>query len=588
MVKKIIWLLVSCLMALSLVMASCGPAAEEEEEEEEALLSPEEPKYGGTLTYVFSEPFGFDPYYNFMMECKTLFTCNEELLMGDWAKGPAGTGETDWVAGCLGFKDLLTGQLCESWEYKDDRTLRFKIRKGVHWWDKPPMNGRELTAEDVAWGITRLWTAGVHTVIGPADEKLVEARALDDWTLEIEFEPHALGIGGVIYSSTWAYIVPREVVEEYGDMKDWKNVCGTGAFMLTDYVSGSSITYEKNPNYWQFDPLHPENRLPYADTVKQLIITDASTQVAALRSGRVDSSYQIELSLDDARLLMKQFPDLMYKEMSGRDNQLYFRVDKEELPFKDLRVRQALTLAINQQEIIDDYYDGDANMLGTPYPPYKAWEPFYTPLDEMPTEPTQEGSECSVPELFTYKPDKAKQLLAEAGYPDGFKCSILSSSAAETDFLAIVKEYFADVGVELEIQQMESGVARSMKRDRSYENGVYAASPTASFPYDMHSTREESFDCFSYFEHPYTRRIYNEQRLCVAKDDVKYAALLKESVPFILEMCVGVWLPTPKAYRLWWPWLQNYHGEGSMGIDDQTLWSYYVWIDEDMKKSMGY
>ena len=128
--------------------------------------------------------------------------------------------------------------------------------------------------------------------------------------------------------------------------------------MLTDYVPGSTLTYEKNPNYWQFDPIHPKNRLPYLDMVKQLIITDASTQTAALRTGKIDVSSWTSLTLDDALLLMKQRPEMKYRPINGADNQLYFRLDKEELPFTDLKVRQALTLAINQQEIIDEYYNG--------------------------------------------------------------------------------------------------------------------------------------------------------------------------------------------------------------------------------------
>jgi peptide/nickel transport system substrate-binding protein len=275
--------------------------------------------------------------------------------------------------------------------------------------------------------------------------------------------------------------------------------------------------------------------------------------------------------------------------INGQDNQLYFRLDKD-LPFNDIAVRQALTLAINQQEIIDDYYDGEAELLGTPYPPFKAWAPFYTPLDEQPDTPqlTDEGSECSVQELFTHNPEKAKQILTDAGYPDGFKCKIMCGLAEHTDFLSIIKEYFADVDVTLEIEQKESGVFRSMRRDRSYDEGVYAASPTALFPYDMHNIRSESFDAFSYFEHPVTRQIYNDMRAVFARDDAEYARLLNSSVPFILEQCVGVWIPTPHTYRMWWPWLQNYHGEGSLGIDDQMLLANYIWIDEDMKKGMGY
>jgi peptide/nickel transport system substrate-binding protein len=289
---------------------------------------------------------------------------------------------------------------------------------------------------------------------------------------------------------------------------------------------------------------------------------------------------------------LSEQPDMKYVTLPGADNHLYFRIDKPELPFSDLRVRQALTLAINKEELVEDYYNGFADLMGTPYPPDKAWEPFFTPLDEMPTEPfTDELSRCSVQELFYYSENdipKAKELLAEAGYPDGFKCSIISSSSTDTDFLSIIKEYFKEINVDMEIQQLETSIVNGMRRSRSYEEGIYTASPTNAFPYDMHNTRIESFDCFSYYENPYTRQIYNEQREFVMKNDAAYAAKLKEAVPFILEQCVAVWCPLPRTYRMWWPWVQNYHGEWALGCDDEWLILSYMWLDEEIKHGMGY
>jgi peptide/nickel transport system substrate-binding protein len=614
MKKKIVWVVVSCLMALSLVMASCGPAEEEAEvevgeeevevgeeeievgEEEEAeeeggLLSPETPKYGGTFTFASYEPMGFDPYYTFMVQASTLYICNEELLMGDWTQTPAGTGESG-IGGFLGFSSRLTGQLCESWSMPDDETLLFNIRQGVHWWDKPPVNGREYTAEDAAWAINHLWEApmGAHQMIVAPGERIISATALDKYTLEVKVPPEAQGLQ-IIYTGSWLYHYPKEVVDTYGDMKDWRNVCGTGAYMLTDYVAGSVLTYQKNPTYWQYDPLHPENRLPYIDTLKGLIITDASTQLAAFRTGQLDYSVGVMLTIENAHMLLEEFPEMDYVTIPSFANHLYFRVDKPELPWDDLRVRQAMTLVVNKQELIDEYYHGEADLQAAIYPPDKAWEPFYTPLEEMPTGPTTSDSKCGVQELFYYTPEsvtKAKQLLTEAGYPDGFTCSIISSNPQDTDFLSVIKEYFAQVDVTLNIEQLEGSIVAGMRRSRSYEEGIYTGSPDSSFPYDMHSTRSESFDCFSYYEHPVTRAAYEEERSYVCKDDAKYAATLKAVVPFILEQCVGIWCPIPRSYRLWWPWVQNYHGEWALGCDDQSLALYYIWLDEALKRQMGY
>ncbi len=73
-------------------------------------------------------------------------------------------------------------------------------------------------------------------------------------------------------------IQPPEVIEEHGDMKDWRNLVGTGPFELTDTVPGTSITWTKNPNYWGYDEKYPENRLPYIDELKALVITETATR----------------------------------------------------------------------------------------------------------------------------------------------------------------------------------------------------------------------------------------------------------------------------------------------------------------------
>jgi peptide/nickel transport system substrate-binding protein len=615
MTKKIVWVVVSCLMVLSLLIASCDtketPKPEVTDEgndkviieetggetvtpvsgEEEGYRDPNEPKYGGTFSFAFMEPSGFDPYKTFMVSCGTLFLVNEELLMGDWTKTPAGTGEAG-IGGFLGYASRLTGQLCESWSMPDNETLLFNIRKGVYWQNKAPVNGREYDAYDAEWAINHLWEAkfGAHQLIVAPDERITSAKALDKWTLEVKVPPQAQGLQ-VIYTGAWLYQYPKEVVDTYGDMSDWHNVVGTGPYTLEDYIPSSILTFKKNPTYWQSDPMHPENRLPYLDTVRWLIISDASTQLAAYRTGQVDFSVGVTVSYEDGQLLQKQNPDMKYVTLPGADNHLYMRIDKPELPCSNLQVRQALTLAINKEELITDYYNGFADLLGTPYPPDKAWEPFYTPLDKMPTEPFTPGSACSVQELFKWSDKsvaKAKQLLADNGYPDGFKMKIVCSAPSETDFLSIVKQYFAEINVELEIQQLEGSIINGMRRARSYDEGIYTASPTAAFPYDMHSTRIESFDCFSYYENPVTRTAYEEERKWVMKDDAKYAATLKEVTPFILEQCVAIWCPTPRSYRMWWPWVQNYHGEWALGCDDEWLILDYMWVDGDMKRDMGY
>ncbi len=593
MIRKIIWLLVSCLMVLSLVMASCGPAeeeeeaeveeevveeeVEEEEEEEEGLIPPEVPKYGGILTTIGSDPMGWDEAYtnHIMVPTEPI---NEELLQGDWTKGPAGTGETDWLSGFLGLIGMETGCLAESWELPDDETVIYHIRKGVYWQDKPPVNGREFTAYDAAWNLERNYTtptAYLAQTYPAGTTRPISWKALDKYTVEMKVRPEQQGLALMVGGDFCRHYAP-EVIDVYGDAKDWRNACGTGPFMLTDYTVGSSMTWEKNPNYWQNDPLHPENQLPYIDGCKSLIIPDLSTQLAALRTGKID--FMSNVSWENAELLIKQCPELEYVRNLATAKAIFWRMDKPELPFKDIRVRQALNMVINQQELVDDYYKGNADLFAVPFPNDAAHSDIFTPLEEMPE---------VVQEMFTYNPEKAKQLLKDAGYPNGFHTSVVCGSAADADFLSIIKGYFQVINVEMDIQMLESGVYSSVLRGRKHEEMIYEDTKNRSYPFRMLDTQDTT-DNAAFFKAPETDAAYAAVCAAIGKDDAEVNRVLKEITPFRLEQAYASWLPAEYVAQMWWPWLQNFHAEIYSGYNNSYLYKKYSWIDQALKKSMGY
>jgi len=575
MKKKIVWLVVSCLMVLSLVMASCGPA-EEEEEGVEGMLSPEVPKYGGIHITVGTEPSGFDPRVVMSHFTNTLPTTHELMLTGDWTKGPAGTGETDWQQGFLGRTDLFAGSLAERWELPDDETIIYYIRKGVKWQNKPPVNGREFTAEDAVWNIEMEWrTPGSNLdIFFKKEDHLISVRALDEYTVELKFPAHATAIH-IMEDGCRILMLPPEITEEYGDQNDWRHSTGTGPYILTDYVPSSSITYARNPDYWGYDPIHPENQLPYLDGIKQLIIPDQSAQLASFRTGKVD---RLNASWENAEMLLEQCPELEYIRTYGMTSVLCGRVDKPELPFKDVRVRQALNLAVDQQEIVDDYYEGHALPMGWPFYPIKAHEPFYTPLEQMPE---------VVQELFEYHPDKAKDLLAEAGYTNGFKTEVACSSA-DADFLAMIREYLLKVNIDMEIKPLEPSIYFSVMRARTHEQMLYKWASMYWGPWLMHEVRADSADCASFYEHERTLAVYDTINTNLGRDNDKWIKALKDLVPFMLEESWGVFLPVPESYIMWWPWLQNYYGCIHVGYAEFGKYVFYAWMDEEMKTSMGY
>ena len=91
--------------------------------------------------------------------------------------------------------------------------------------------------------------------------------------------------GNTMLLNEWTSIMPPEVIEQHGDVQDWRNLVGTGPFMLTDVVEDSHITWAKNPDYWGHDEKYPDNRLPYVDELRMMIMREEGSIVAALRSG---------------------------------------------------------------------------------------------------------------------------------------------------------------------------------------------------------------------------------------------------------------------------------------------------------------
>jgi len=311
--KKILWLLLSGVIVLALVLTSCQPVTTPKEEGQtvtgkttetpKAPTTPttpttpattgqkmvmnsvgklmEEPQYGGTATIVAGQGpiYGFDPIRwpegatsNFM------YGVYEKLSLGDYTKSVPGTGE--WISSLVGSlyyhwnvkMENRRPFLAESWEQSPDTlTITFHIRKGIHFQNKPPVNGREMTAYDVKYTFDRFWGTGSgftkpnaqYSTYLPDPTQVTSCECPDKWTVVVKRkEPWVRWLQQLTYLSHAAFIIPREIIDTYGNLEDWKNACGTGPYILKDYVVDSSFYFEKNPSYWCQDELLPGNKLP--------------------------------------------------------------------------------------------------------------------------------------------------------------------------------------------------------------------------------------------------------------------------------------------------------------------------------------
>jgi len=249
-------------------------------------------------------------------------------------------------------------------------------------------------------------------------------------------------------------------------------------------------------------------------------------------------------------------------------------MDKPELPFADKRVRRALWMAVNNQEMLDTLYGGKAELLPWPIMPVTEFIDMYTPLEELPE---------SVRELYEYHPDKARQLLAEAGYADGFKTEVITG-AGYVDELSVIKAYWAKVGVDLDIQVREAAVYTAMAYRKTY-NECLARSITLAMPLLLKNTQPGNILNRGNVDDPHINEV-RDKIYAVYWDEAERRQMMKEVVPYMLDQAYFLVYPAKHRYTFWQPWIKGYSGEDMVGWMNNSDFVNYIWLDQDLKEEM--
>jgi peptide/nickel transport system substrate-binding protein len=488
----------------------------------------------------------------------------DRLANLDWARGPLGTNELPYAAPIATPGDM-TGNIAESWEQTDLVTVVAKIRQGIFWHDKAPEFGSELDAFDVADAFND--NASFEGAFFFYDNGS-SAEATDKWNVTFTLPNPDFG-----WMESWLsrlFVVhPVEAVEEDGSYSDWKIQVGTGPFMIQDWVPDSVLTLEKNPNYWYDDPVagHEGNRLPYLDKAIFLQIEDSGTKMAALETGKIDHQRLISPQL--AEDVLARNPELKHRLlMATVIPRINLRQDFEldgKFPFQDERVRRALWLAIDNQAIKDDFYGGAAVLFTYPLRP-----------DAAGFKPLEEYSE-DVQELFTYNPEKARELLAEAGYPDGLK---LNSVAVQdqVEQASIVQAYWADVDVDLNVNVQEQVAWQASTREKTFPEVMFVRAGSYPNPMALFDDVTTGHGVnFSLASDPQLDALFEKAGATLDSD--ARTKLIREAAEIVAEQHWAIMFPQPMIYNLWQPWLGGY--EGVMDVYYLT-WPRYAWVDKEM------
>jgi peptide/nickel transport system substrate-binding protein len=545
-------------------------------------MAAEKPQYGGTLRFMDMSPqlnpLSWDNADWVWKHGHDTGFVTEHMFMGDLQKGPRGTNEYPFHASAWIPPEVMRGELVEKWEVrKTPLSIVFYLRKGVLWQEKPGIiKEREFTADDVVYSMTRLKNArkAIPLYLDFIDRwevvnKHTVIMHMKEWCAEWS------------YRMGWGYYDAVQAPEQEkapGGANKWQNVCGTGPYMLTDYKEGHSETYTKNPKYWDSEPIDGKNyKLPFTDKIIMTIIKDESTRLAALRTGKVD--LMMNVNWKHVADLQKSNPQLQWsRKIYTNGFVMAMRMDTK--PFTDVRVRRALNMAINKQEIIDSFYGGNAEMVNYPFP--KTFTSVYTPLEKLP--PTAR-------ELFTYNPEQAKKLLTEAGYANGFsfKAQINNTNQEELDVAAMVVAYLAKVGVKLELETMDYPSWLSKMTKQVHSPGFFMASDHGN-PFSCLRKNFVSGQTWNpymmkdeYFDKTWKTAIENAN--LTEKEAFEE---MKKLAVYAIDQAPAIWLPGPYVYSAWWPWVKNYYGEIRVGAWRSAPILARVWIDQEMKKKMGF
>ena len=540
------------------------------------------PQYGGSIAdaWVTDDGLHTDTWFGGGNRGPTNLVL-EVMGMGDWGLD---RNVYDFVASEVP-QSAVRPHIAESFEISPDGlTFTFHIRKGVHWQDKAPMNGRELVADDIVFSFQRMKGLGDFAEAGPApygqiaNLPIESITAPDKYTVVFNLTKLDFNTLQMIYSeaSHGAMINPPEVIQEHGHIQDWRNLVGTGPYELTDWVQGSSLTYAKNPNYWGYDEKFPENRLPYLDEIKFLIIPDPSTRLTALRTGTL--ARLTNLTVDEGNSLQKTNPELLMA--AATHNPWSFGFDVRKPPFDDIRVRTAMQLALDNETINDTLFAGLGDT--TPYGMIgQARVGFYIPFEEWPQQ---------LKDNYTYDPQRAKQLLAEAGYPDGFETTLEFSPEntfwSNLDYYQLAVAYWAEIGVDVEIDTMEVAVLRANINNHTHQGITQSMrgvvwSPLEAIRIVGHS--DAIWNAAGLQDPVYDAMVEAAENAGSTEEMMELAA---KADMYYSELQIATWGPTRPALIFWQPWLVGYNGEVSMGGGMHYVHLSRLWLDADLREEM--
>ena len=426
----------------------------------------------------------------------------------------------------------LKGDLAESWTASPDhRIWTFKLRQGVKWQNVPPLNGRELVAADVKYCFEAYAKEGVQSF----NFKEIEGiETPDKYTVRLHMQSPNVFVPQAL-AEPIAIIFSREVLEEDGDLK--KRCIGTGPFILKEHTRKVRVVLARNPDYY-------DKGRPYVDEYIILSTPDDATRKAAFRTGQADFIWMASPS--EVETIRKTNPNAVVQAYHNSLTPFGLALAQDRPPFNDVRVRRAISMAIDRQKQVDTVFEGHGMLgWGVPYIYYQ---------DKAPTA-------AQLGPWWQYKPAEAKKLLAEAGHPNGFSTTLF------------YYEYFPQMTSQ--VQLVQSDLKKNLnidvkitKLDYTTYYGRYVEGKWDGLSWGFQSGHAVGIDerTYQYMHSKSTKNFFRVNdpqidelttKLRQTPDPKEQRVITKKIVDREFDQVLRMWMPYDNGFLMFQPHMRN-------------------------------
>lgn len=464
--------------------------------------------------------------------------------------------------------------LATNWEQPDQTTYTFKLRQDAKFHNKPPVNGRALVAQDVLYSLQRRMDPK-SLFYGSMFASVQSVTAPDDHTITMKTKgPFAPFLR---YMTTYfATIVAPEVEKQFGDYTKPESAIGTGRWLVDKVTPDVETVYKPNPNYYL------PGVGPYVTEHHEVVVPDDQTALANFKAGDLDYIGQgSTLPSDLASQLKKDYSKAVIREVvagSSAGPRIMMRAELPDLPFKDVRVRQAMSLAIDRDGMLNGLFGGKGT-LG------QIVGPNFGPTLSLALDKLGDGSK-----YFKRDVAAAKQLLTAAGYPNGVDLTFQTLAPPGpppwfTDQFQQIVANFKEAGIRttVELQDYASFIGTThtgMPKQMGFTGPGALPDPdsvTYRWYYPGSDTRYGRVDdpTFTKMLDAQRAEFDNGKRLNIFYDIEKYEA--------VQQQCV--YGGSQSVFEAFQPWLKGMDVAGLYGSD--PYWGFQIgtpvssaWIDK--------